>query len=76
MILWSTLLQQGLAFKKLDFIVKTIHAWLTSKLCAEVWRTEYKFSLNPGNENSKLEMKTQKFPVKIDFNFHCKSSNL
>ena len=43
---------------------------LTSKLCAEVWRTGYECSLNPGNENSKLEMETPKFPAKINFNFH------
>ena len=49
---------------------------LTSKLCAEVWRTGYECSLNPGNENSKLEMETPKFPGKIDFNFHWKSSSL
>ena len=48
----------------------------TSKLCAEVWRTGYECSLNPGNENSKLEMETPKFPAKIDFNFHWKSSSL
>ena len=46
---------------------------LTSKLCAEVWKTRYERSLNPGNENSKLEMETPKFPAKIDFNFHWKS---
>ena len=40
---------------------------LISKLCAEVWRTGYEFSLNPGNENSTLEMETPKFPTKIDF---------
>ena len=53
---------------------------LTSELCAEVWRTGYQCSLNPGNENSKLEMETPKFPAKIDFlidfNFHWKSSSL
>ena len=49
---------------------------LTSKLCAEVWKTGYECSLNPGNENSKLEMETPKFPAKIDFNFHWKSSSL
>ena len=49
---------------------------LTSKLCAEVWKTGYECSLNPGNENSKLEMGTPKFPAKIDFNFHWKSSSL
>ena len=49
---------------------------LTSKLCAEVWRTGYECPLNPGNENSKLEMETPKFPAKIDFNFHWKSSSL
>ena len=49
---------------------------LTSKLCAEVWKTRYECSLNPGNENSKLEMETPKFPAKIDFNFHWKSSSL
>ena len=43
---------------------------LTSKLCAEVWKTRYECSLSPGNENSKLEMETPKFPAKIDFNFH------
>ena len=57
--------------------VKTVHACsLTSKLCAEVWKTGYECSLNPGNENSKLEMETPKFPAKIDFNFHWKSSSL
>ena len=45
---------------------------LTSKLCAEVWNTRYECSLSPGNENSKLEMETPKFPAKIDFNFHWK----
>ena len=49
---------------------------LTSKLCAEVWKTRYECSLSPGNENSKLEMETPKFPAKIDFNFHWKSSSL
>ena len=49
---------------------------LTSKLCAEVWRTGYEFSLNHEYENSKLEMETPKFPAKIDFNFHWKSSSL
>ena len=49
---------------------------LTLKLCAEVWKTRYECSLSPGNENSKLEMETPKFPVKIDFNFHWKSSSL
>ena len=50
-----------------------VHACpLTSKLCAEVWRTRYDFSLNPGNKNLKLEMET----AKIDFNFHWKSSSL
>ena len=58
------------------FTVKTVHACLTSKLCAEVWKTGYECSLNPGNENSKLEMETPKSPAKIDFNFHWKSSNL
>ena len=43
---------------------------LTLKLCVEVGRAEYEFSLNPGNENWKLEMETPKFPVKIDFNFY------
>ena len=56
--------------------VKTVHVCLALKLCAEVWRTGYEFSLNPGNENSKLEMTTPKFPVKIDFNFHWKSAIL
>ena len=51
-------------------------ASLTLKLCAEVWKTGYECSLNPGNENSKLEMETPKFPTKIDFNFHWKSSSL
>ena len=46
-----------------------MHA-LSSTLCAEVWSTGYEFSLNLGNENSKLEMETSKFPAKIDFNFH------
>ena len=46
------------------------------KLCAEVWKTRYECSLNPGNENSKLEMETPKFLTKIDFNFHWKSSSL
>ena len=45
------------------------------KLCAEVWKTRYECSLNPGNENSKLEMETPKFPSKIDFNVHWKSSS-
>ena len=49
---------------------------LTSKLCAEVWRTGYEYSLNPGKETSKIEMETQKFPAKTDFNFHWKSSSL
>ena len=48
---------------------------LTSKLCAEVWKTGYECSLNPGNENLKLEMETPKFLAKIDFNFHWKSSS-
>ena len=39
---------------------------LTSKLCAEVWKTRYECSLNPGKENSKLEMETPKFLTKID----------
>ena len=57
--------------------VKMVHACpLTSKLCAEVWKTGYECSLNSGNENSKLEMETPKFPAKIDFNFHWKSSSL
>ena len=35
------------------------------------------FSLNPGKENWKLEMETpKKFPAKIDFDFHWKSSSL
>ena len=42
---------------------------LNLKLCAEVWRTGYDFSLNPGNENSKLKMETPKFPAKIDSTF-------
>ena len=49
---------------------------LTSKLCVEVWRTGYEFSLNPGNGNWKFEMETSKFPANIDFNFHWKSSGL
>ena len=49
---------------------------LTSKLCAEVWKPRYECSLNPGNKNLKLEMETPKFPAKIDFNFHWKSSSL
>ena len=49
---------------------------LNSKLCVEVWKTRYECSLSPGNENSKLEMETPKFPAKIDFNFHWKSSSL
>ena len=49
---------------------------LTSKFSVEVWRTGYEFSLNPGNENWKLKMETPKFPSKIDFNFHWKSSGL
>ena len=58
------------------FRIKTVHACpLTSKLCAEVWRTGNEFSLNPGKENWKLEMETpKKFPAKIDFDFHWKSS--
>ena len=58
------------------FTIKTVHACpLTSKLCAEVWKTRYECSLSPGNENSKLEMETPKFPAKIDLNFHWKSSS-
>ena len=53
-----------------------MRAPLTSKLCNKVWRTGYDFSLNPENENSKLEMETPKFVAKIDFNFHWKSSSL
>ena len=49
---------------------------LTLKLCAEVWKNGCECSLHPGNENSKLEMETPKFPAKIDFNFHWKSSSL
>ena len=56
--------------------IRLMRALLTSKLCAEVSRTGYEYSLNPGNENSKLEMETLKFPAKIDFNFHWKSSSL
>ena len=53
--------------------VKMVYACpLTSKLCAEVWKTGYECSLNPGNENLKLEMETLKFPTKTDFNFHWK----
>ena len=52
-----------------------IRAPLTSKLSAKVWRTGYECFLNPGNENPKLEMETPKFPAKIDFNFHWKSSS-
>ena len=66
-----------------DFVQKDQHLQskrfmraLTSKLCAEVWRTGYDFFLNPGNENSKLEMESPKFPAKIDFNFHWKSLSL
>ena len=33
-------------------------------------------SLNPGSQNSKLEMEPPKFPSKIDFNIHWKSSSL
>ena len=59
------------------FTVKMVHACpLTSKLSAGVWRTGYECSLNPRNKNSKLEMETSKFPAKIDFNFHWKSSSL
>ena len=57
-------------------IVKTVHACRTSKLCAEGWKTGYECFLNTGNENSKLEMETAKFPAKIDFNFDWKSSSL
>ena len=58
------------------FTVKTVHACpLTSKLCADAWKTGYECSLNPGNENSKLEMETPKFPAKNDFSFHWKSSS-
>ena len=32
--------------------------------------------LTPGNENWKLEVETPKFPLKIGFNFHWKSSGL
>ena len=53
-----------------------MRAPLTSKLCAEVWKTGYERSLNSENENSKLEMGTPKFPAKIDFKFHRKSSSL
>ena len=53
-----------------------MHAPLTSKLCTEVWKTGYECSLNPENENVKLEMETPKFLAKIDFNFHWKSSSL
>ena len=49
---------------------------LTSKLCVEVWRTGYEFSLNPGDENWKPDMGSPKFPAKIDFNFYWKSSGL
>ena len=49
---------------------------LTSKLRVEVWRAGYEFPLNPGNENWKREMETPKFPMKVDFNFHWKSSGL
>ena len=49
---------------------------LTSKLCVEVWRTGYEFCINAGNENWKLEMEAPKFPTKIDFNLHWKSSGL
>ena len=52
-----------------------MRALLTSKLCAEVWKTGYECSLNPGNESSKLAMETPKFPAKIDFNFNWKSSS-
>ena len=59
------------------FTIKTVHACpLTSKLCAEVWKTGYECFLNPGNENSKHEMESLKFLAKIDFNFHWKSSSL
>ena len=47
---------------------------LTLKRCAEVWRTGNEFSLNPGNENWKIEIGTPKFPAKIDFSLHWKSS--
>ena len=49
---------------------------VNSKLCVEVWRTGYEFSLKPGNEDWKLEMENAKFPAKIDFNVHWKSSGL
>ena len=48
----------------------------TSKLCVEVWRIGYEFSLNPGNKNWKLEIATPKFPAKICLNFHWKSSGV
>ena len=70
----QTLIEQGFSQ---PVIVKTVHACpLTSKLCAEVWRTRYEYSLSSGNENSKLEMETPKFPAKTDFKFHWKSSSL
>ena len=39
---------------------------LTSKLCAEAWKTGYECSLNPGNENSRLEMETPKFQLSLE----------
>ena len=56
--------------------VKAVHACLTSKRFSEVWKAGYECSLNRGNENSKLEMETPRFPAKIDFNCHWKSSSL
>ena len=40
-------------------LVKTVHAFLTSKLCAEVWRTEYEFSLNPGKRIRSSEVSSE-----------------
>ena len=42
-----------------------MRAPLTLKLCAEVWKTGYECSLNPGNENSKHEMETPEFPPRL-----------
>ena len=60
-------------FKKINqflvynYVIKISINNLTN--CAEVWKTGYECSINPGNENSKLEVETPKFPAKIDFTF-------
>ena len=57
--------------------VKTVHACPPNfeDLCSSL-EDYVECSLSPRNENSKLEMETPKFPAKIDFNFHWKSSSL